>query len=254
MNLLMTTDEVSGKIQSIIQEATDELYLISPYIQLKKKSKNEEWEKLKTYLRYALTKDDINVIFIVREPNKKDKTRFIQNILENLREFMGVRCKVILVKNLHSKVYFNGKEALITSLNLYMSSALRNYEIGVSFDENGVIKKVRSYIDFLVSEGKSAQNEEEMRKILEETIKYKQNQDKFELIEFKVITKGSKWYKVKTAEGDGNIAIDSNQNLLVGASYRAKAKKEIIRDTDGSRIVFSNIQVIYYLGKSWKIC
>ena len=225
MDILTTTDEISGKIQSIIQEVTDELFLISPYIQLDK-SENEQWDKVKKSINFALSKDDVKITFITREPNKKKPN----NIIEVLKEFLGDNCKVILVKNLHSKVYFNGKDALVTSLNLYMHSAYNNYEIGVTFKQSDEeeLKKIDNYIQFLITEGNLFQSEEVINKILEEKAKSELKRDDFESFEFKVVGRGTKWFKVVTVDGyENKIAIDSVQELSVGENYKAKLEKNL---------------------------
>jgi len=246
VKILTTTDEISGVIQSIIQDVTDELFLISPYIQLEKKSKNEQWEKVKQSLRFALKKDNVTITFMAREPDRKNSI----DVMEILEEFLGNNCKVILVKDLHSKVYYNGKEALITSLNLYMHSAFNNYEIGVSFDQSDTkeIEKIENYIQFLISEGNLFQSEEVISNILEEKGKSEQKREDFESVEFKVVAKGTKWYKVETIEGYGNdIAIDSVQELLVGEKYKAKATKEFIRHKYGFRVIYRDAHDISQL-------
>jgi len=246
VKILTTTDEISGKIQSIIQDVTGHLFLISPYIQLEKKSKNEQWDKVKKSIHFALKKGNVTITFIAREPKLINSL----SVVEGLKEFLGSNCKVILVKNLHSKVYYNGKEALITSLNLYMHSAYNNYEIGVSIDQNdkNEIEKIDNYIQFLISEGNLVQSEEVISKILEEKGKSEQKREDFESVEFKVVAKGTKWYKVETIEGFGNdIAIDSVQELLVGENYKAKATKEFIRHKYGFRVVFRDTHDISQL-------
>ena len=245
MDILTTTDEISGKIQSIIQEVTDKLFLISPYIQLDK-SKNKQWDKVKKSINFALSKDDVKIIFITREPDKRKPN----NIIEVLKEFLGDNCKVILVKNLHSKVYFNGKDALITSLNLYMHSAYNNYEIGVTFNQSDEeeLKKIENYIQFLITEGNLFQSEEVIKKILEEKGKSELKRDDFELVEFKVVGRGTKWFKVVTVDGyENKIAIDSVQELSVRENYKAKARKEFINYSYGFYVVFRDIHDVSQL-------
>ena len=246
MRILTTTDEISGTIQSIIQDVTDELILISPYIQLEKKSKNEQWEKVKNSLRHALKKDNVTITFMARPPDERNPV----NVIEILKEFLGNNCKVILIKDLHSKVYYNGKEALITSLNLYMYSANNNYEIGVFFGkaDEDELEKINNYIQFLRSEGDLVQSEEVISKILEEKGKSEQKKEDFELVEFKVVAKGSKWYKVETIEGyENKITIDSVQELLIGERYKAKVKKEFIRHKYGFYVVYRDTHDISQL-------
>lgn len=246
MRIITTTDEISGTIQTIIQDATDQLFLISPYIQLEKKTENEQWEKLKKSIRYALSKENVTITFMARPPDKRNPV----NVTKILEEFLGNNCKVILLKDLHSKVYYNGKEALITSLNLYMYSAYHNYEIGVAFDQKDEeeLKKIGNYIQFLMTEGDFVQSEETIKEVLEEKEKSDLKRGDFESVEFKVVAKGRKWYKVETMEGyENKIAIDSVQELLVGEKYKVKAKKEFIRHKYGFVVVFRDTHDVFHL-------
>jgi len=242
VDVLTTTDEISGKIQSIIQEVTDELFLISPYIQLDK-SENEQWDKVKKSINFALNKENVKITFITRELDRIKPN----NIIKVLEEFLGDNCKVILVKNLHSKVYFNGKDALVTSLNLYMQSAYNNYEIGVTFNQNDEeeLKKIENYIQFLITEGKLFNSKEEVNKTLEQKGESELKREDLESFEFKVVGKGNKWYRVVTVEGyENKIAIDSVQGLTVGEIYKAKGRKEFINRKSGFYVVFRDIHDI----------
>ena len=172
------------------------------------------------------------------------------NIMQDLNEFIGDNCRVIFIKNLHSKLYFNGKEALITSLNLYMYSAYNNYEIGVLFNEKDEkeIEKIKKYIQFLTSERTLPLIEE--TKIQENELKSNPERDNFESVEFTVKTKGKKWYQVETAKGERNvIAVEGVQELFVGNIYQAYVQKEYTKNEKDSHIVFKNPRNLYYLGK-----
>ena len=61
------------------------------------------------------------------------------------------KAKIFLVDDLHAKLYYNGKQALVTSMNLYQHSAEKNYEIGICFDDEANLDKIRSYLKFLRS-------------------------------------------------------------------------------------------------------
>jgi len=220
--------------------------LISPYIQLEKKTADEQWKKVKKSIRHALGKDTVTITFMARPPDEKNPV----NVAKILEEFLGNNCKLFLVKNLHSKVYYNGKEAVITSLNLYMYSAYKNYEIGVAIDQNDEkeLKKIENYIQFLMSEGDLVQSEEVIEKTLKEKEKSDQKREDIESIEFKVVAKGRKWYKVETMEGyENKVAIDSVQELLVGEKYKMKAKKEFIRHKYGFVVIFRDAHDVTHL-------
>jgi len=239
VRVITSTDELSGLIQTIIQDASDELFLISPYIQLEKKKDKEKWVKVKNSIEFALKKENVKITFMVREPYEKSSI----DVIKDLKEFLGNNCKIIFIKDLHSKVYYNGGEALITSLNLYMHSASKNYEIGVFFDSGDIkeLEKIDNYIQFLREDGSIYQSEEVISKVLEAKGRSEQKREEFESVEFKVVAKGTKWYKVETKEGyENKIAIDSVQTLSVGDNYKAKAKKEFIRHKFGFYVIYRN--------------
>ena len=69
MELVTATSSISGKIESIIKEAEEDLYLVSPYIQLEK-SESDQWENIKKALNYAI-KQGVNIYIIARQDKEK---------------------------------------------------------------------------------------------------------------------------------------------------------------------------------------
>ncbi len=111
----LDTPGVSYYLKRLINNATDKLYLISPYLQLNNQ------------LKLALTdrqKFSIDIIVIygkMSDINPEDSTW--------LQSMPGI--KLLFHKDLHAKCYFSEKEAIITSMNLYMYSQQNNVEMGV---------------------------------------------------------------------------------------------------------------------------
>ena len=138
------TDSLSGKIVNIIREARNELFLITPYIKLNK------WKRIKKSLKFA-KKIGLKITFILREPASDYK---MKRVLTQLKAVRGKNCKLYFIENLHAKIYYNRKEALITSMNLHQHSAYNNHEVGIIIaksDKQDLIK-LKTYIDFLINE------------------------------------------------------------------------------------------------------
>lgn len=113
------TAGISHYIDSIIVNARKELYLVTPYLQL---SPNF-FERLSDANRNEIT---INLIYGKNELSKKEQQQV--DSLENL--------KLHFFEKLHAKCYFNEKEMVITSMNLYEFSEKNNREMGVYLNAN----------------------------------------------------------------------------------------------------------------------
>lgn len=246
MDIEASTPSISGKIESIIREAQTDLFLVSPYIQLEK-SESDEWKRIKKVLKFALN-NSINVNIITRTPDDKDASK-LQEQFDRLksffREFQSPNCKIYLLENLHSKVYYNKSEALITSMNMYYHSTKDNYEIGVWVKQNDEenLKKLEAYIQFLISEGTLYQSDQKIdqnRQQLESTIP-----DDTHAVEFKVISKGYKWFKVETPDGyENKIAIAEVPDLYVGETYKAKARVNWRKTPYGYDVTYTHVHDI----------
>ncbi len=117
-----TTKSISRHLKNIIEDAKEELILISPYIKA-----DDETEKLIGDKKRSIR---INVVYGKRELNSREK-RFLEDL----------SIRTTFRENLHAKCYLNESEALITSMNLYEYSMYNNDEMGilVSKEEDGVL-------------------------------------------------------------------------------------------------------------------
>ncbi|MHA1284411.1 MAG: hypothetical protein ACTSQP_18070 [Promethearchaeota archaeon] len=124
MMILTSTNSISGKIKSIIREAKDELYLISPYIQL------NNWDHFNKAIKFAQN-SGVKIKIIIRKPliratSELDEKKFNKLVIQ-LKDFLNESYKLHPIDNLYSKVYYNGSERLITSMNLYLHSVDNNF-------------------------------------------------------------------------------------------------------------------------------
>ena len=115
MAKFLNTQGVSYYLKELIENSNDKLYLISPYLQLNNQL------KLSLEDRHKFSIDIIIIYGKVTEINPAES--------EWLKSMPGI--KLMFHQDLHAKCYFNEKEAIITSMNLYMFSQQNNVEMGI---------------------------------------------------------------------------------------------------------------------------
>ncbi len=111
----LDTQGVSYYLKKLINNSNDKLYLISPYLQMNNQL------KISLEDRHKFSIDIIIIYGKVSDINPDDSTW--------LQSMPGI--KLLFHKDLHAKCYFNEKEAIITSMNLYMFSQQNNVEMGI---------------------------------------------------------------------------------------------------------------------------
>jgi hypothetical protein len=105
--------EISSKIMTLIDEADSRMILITPYC------KFSNWIILEQKLREAIDRK-IEIEFYIRDGESN----------ESLAEVRSLGIEPHLVKNLHAKLYFNEKQAIVTSMNFPSSSETDSLELG----------------------------------------------------------------------------------------------------------------------------
>ena len=130
----LDTQGVSYYLKKLINNANDKLYLISPYLQLNNQL------KLSLEDRHKFSIDIIIIYGKVSDINPDDSSW--------LQSMPGI--KLLFHKDLHAKCYFNEKEAIITSMNLYMFSQQNNVEMGIYISkekDEELYKQVATEVD-----------------------------------------------------------------------------------------------------------
>ncbi|UYP43927.1 hypothetical protein NEF87_000212 [Candidatus Lokiarchaeum ossiferum] len=244
VKVITETDGVTAEILSIIKRARKELMIVSPYIQL------DGWPRLNDALKYVLNdneKNEIEITIITRnQPNGNNKS------LDELSPYLD-RCRVYVVDDLHSKVYYNETTALVTSMNMYQHSAEKNHEIGVLFEERDKVLDVREHIKYLMSAGQKTVSEK--KKNLEETTLAKNSKEQFSIQKFMVLSKGNKWIKVETDEGyENKILIANAPGLKDGSWYEAEVIKNWNRTKYGLDVEYTQIKNIRKIQGNCIIC
>jgi phosphatidylserine/phosphatidylglycerophosphate/cardiolipin synthase-like enzyme len=112
----LDTQGVSYYLKKLINNAEDKLYLVSPYLQLNNQL------KLSLEDRHKFNIDIIMIYGKISDINPDDST-WLQSMQGGI--------KLLFHKDLHAKCYFSEKEAIITSMNLYMFSQQNNVEMGI---------------------------------------------------------------------------------------------------------------------------
>jgi len=132
----LDTQGVSYYLKRLINNSTDKLYLISPYLQLNNQL------KLALEDRHKFSIDIIIIYGKVSDINPNDSGW--------LQSMPGI--KLLFHKDLHAKCYFNEKEAIITSMNLYMFSQQNNVEMGIYIsreNDEELYKQVAAEVDII---------------------------------------------------------------------------------------------------------
>ncbi len=129
----LTTTGVSHRLEGIINNAKQRLYLISPYLQTNPRLRE-------IIVRRAQSKSiDIRVI-CRNEDLRPDEKTWLASVPS---------IKIIGRASLHAKCYMNEREALLTSMNLYQYSQVNNDEMGilVSKEKDGELyDKICDYV------------------------------------------------------------------------------------------------------------
>ena len=133
--------EISSKIMTLIEEAEEELILVSPYLQITK------WIKMKNCLERAV-KRNVNVTLYVREDLVQDYS-FINQI--------GI--KLVLVKYLHAKLYLNEKRGIVTSQNIIQFSDINSIDVGYETEKSSERKELVDFVNKSIRNVKTTKND-----------------------------------------------------------------------------------------------
>lgn len=106
------TLEITSKMMGLIEEAKKELIIVSPYVNIQK------WGKMKSCIERAIERG-VAITIIARK-----------NAEQDLSYFNNSKVKLVLVMDLHAKVYINDNYGIVTSQNLLQYSDNNSIEIG----------------------------------------------------------------------------------------------------------------------------
>lgn len=118
----LTAKKAAAEIESIISEAKNDgnIILITPYVKIP--------DDLISRLRQAAKLRDVHITVVCRKDDLRPDQRATIEEIPNL--------KLLFNDRVHAKCFYNQDSMVITSLNLYDSSAGENREMGVLLRNN----------------------------------------------------------------------------------------------------------------------
>jgi hypothetical protein len=147
--------EISSQIMTLIEEAEKKIIIVSPYVDIK------NWDKLKRCLNNAIERK-VAITFYVRENTKQD--------LEHLRQ---LNVKLVLIKDLHAKIYLNDTYGIVSSQNLYQYSDINSIDFAYSTEteeeQYQLVKLINKYLSKTKTEQRSFPEKKPEPKKAEET-------------------------------------------------------------------------------------
>ena len=124
------------EIHRIIENANSELIIITPYIDL--------GPRMKGSFRVAYKKN-VNIKLITRWKKKlaaKDE--------KELEFFTELGAEIIFVERLHSKLFLNENDGVLSSMNMLDGSAHHSQEIGIHTNDTELITSFKGYANRLI--------------------------------------------------------------------------------------------------------
>ena len=166
MAKFLTTSDVTTSLEKIIKEAKKRLIIISPYLQINPRIRNlledkdreihSSGESRFSKLKAIIMNEDAQAGMKIRIIYRKGKLNAVDSSwLQDLHSI-----QTISLRNLHAKCYLNEDSALITSMNLYQTSQVHNYEMGIlvtrgnwSDKDNKLYKAIEKHAEELIRYG-----------------------------------------------------------------------------------------------------
>lgn len=134
-------NSISGEIMNLFDEAQEKVVIVSPYC------KFDKWYKLVNKIE-NLKKRNIAIEVYIREGEKEANEQVLQ-----------IGLQPIPIANLHAKLYFNEKRAIITSMNLLLSSEISSIDVGYITETIKEYDEIKSFYDtYLGSKSREIKN------------------------------------------------------------------------------------------------
>ncbi len=122
---IISTRGISYFIERVIDEAQIEIILLTPYLSISEGllERLERADQKKISITLVYGKSEL-------KPSEKNKLDSLAN------------CRLLYKDGLHAKAYLNENMGILTSMNLYEYSELKNNELGVLFSKEGENEKL----------------------------------------------------------------------------------------------------------------
>lgn len=124
---LINPNEIGAKISTLIAEATETFCAVTPYVKI------SDWKKIIVNLTDAKNRN-VKIKFFIREIEQADYFT-----LKNL----GI--ELFLIPGLHTKLYFNEKEVIVSSMNLYEFSDLHSIDLAILYNDSDSYMRLNNY-------------------------------------------------------------------------------------------------------------
>jgi hypothetical protein len=121
--------EIATRIMTLIDNAKTELILVSPYISI------DKWDKFKKCLQRAIDRGVVITIY-ARE-----------NAEQNLETIRSLNLELILVRDLHAKIYLNESYAIASSQNLVQYSDSNSIDFAYSTEIDDEREQLVNFIN-----------------------------------------------------------------------------------------------------------
>lgn len=136
MAIFLKEDDLNNELSRLVEEADDFLFIVSPYIKMHQRFKDE--------LSHKRKHPELRIVFLFGK-NEDDRSKSIDKAdIDFLKDFPNI--KIAHKKELHAKFYASEDFAIITSLNLYSSSQSNNIEAGILLYPPNAIRKLTNTI------------------------------------------------------------------------------------------------------------
>ncbi len=124
---IINPNEIGSKISTLIVESKVKFIAVTPYIDV------SNWKKILINIENAIERK-VSIDFYYRE---------IKDVDFNVLNKLGI--KLFKIKGLHTKMYFNENEMIISSMNLYEFSDLHSIEIAIFYSNLENYNKLFDY-------------------------------------------------------------------------------------------------------------
>jgi len=126
---LIKSSEISARILTLLDESYERVILVSPYVKISK------WYKLLKKLDELKSRGVLPEIYVRDDP---DNTATFSDLDQLVLPYKKI-------PHLHSKLYMNEQQGIVTSMNLLLSSEINSLEIGYATETWAEYNKLTAY-------------------------------------------------------------------------------------------------------------
>jgi len=209
---LIKSSEISGRILTLMEESNERVILISPYMKIAK------WYKLVKKLDELKSRGVLLEIYVRDDPNNQATYQDLDQLALPYKK----------IAHLHSKLYLNEHQGIVTSMNLLLSSEINSLEIGLATETWSEYDELSAYYHRHFQKGKPIQLD---------SVTGPQNSDLDQFVksikEALLLSSRNSWFwlegiTLNISTGGNNYRlsiIDGNLNITTGLRPVSKSKQ-----------------------------